>query len=151
MPVDNVSAITEQNTAATEQLTAASAQVAAAMESISSVTEQSSAAAEEVSASTEEMSASIEEISVSAQNLADTADNLSELVGKFMLREIRENCWDVMNCAMEFRSKCPGYNAQEKRCWLIEGTWCGGVKQGDAKSKRHRCMNCKAFKIMTAG
>ena len=146
--VDSVSAITEENTAATQELTASSVQVSNDMEGVASITEETSAAAEEVSASTEEMSASISEIAGSSKELADMADLLNEVVGKFKLKEIKEKCWDVMDCAMEFRTKCPAYNAEEVRCWLIPETWCGGVKQGDAKGKRHRCMNCKAFKIM---
>jgi len=78
------------------------------------------------------------------------SDGLNEIVGKFKLREIAENCWDIMNCGLEFRQKCPAFNAEEKRCWLLEGTWCGGEKQGDAKAKKHRCMSCNAFKQMTS-
>jgi hypothetical protein len=44
--------------------------------------------------------------------------------------------------------KCPAYKNPEKRCWLIEGTWCKGVKQGDARSKLANCMHCNAFKVM---
>ncbi|KNZ69210.1 methyl-accepting chemotaxis sensory transducer [Thermincola ferriacetica] len=146
--IDNVSAISHGNTAATEQLREASKQVALAMENIAAVTQQSSASAEEVSASTEEMTAAAEAIANAAGILAETADRLSETAGKFKMREITENCWDIMNCSMEVRGKCPAYKSNEKCCWLISGTWCGGVQQGDAKSKRHRCMNCEAFKVM---
>lgn len=146
--VDNVSAITEENTAATEELTAASVQVNGSMEGVASITEETSASAEEVSASTEEMSASIAEIAASSKELANMTDNLKEVVSKFQLREIKERCWEIKNCAMQFREKCPAYNAEEVRCWLIPGTWCGGVKQGDTKAKRHNCMNCNVFKFM---
>jgi methyl-accepting chemotaxis protein len=57
-----------------------------------------------------------------------------------------ERCWDIKNCSNEVRQKCPAYNSKELRCWLVEATWCGGVKQGDAKAKIHNCMNCEAFK-----
>lgn len=147
--IDNVSAITEENTASTHELASAREQVDASMRDVASVCEHSSAAAEEVSSATEEVSVSMKEIAVSAKSLADMAVSLNEIVGKFKLREITENCWDIMNCGLEFRRKCPAFNAEEKRCWLIEGTWCGGVEQGDAKSKRHRCMNCEAYKKMT--
>ncbi len=147
--INNVSVITEQNTVATQQLTAASNGVSTAMDSVASVTQQTSASAQEVSAATEQMSATVEQISTSAKTLSDMADSLNEVVGKFMIHEITRNCWDIMNCDMVFRKKCTAYQAEEKRCWLLEGTWCGGVQQGDARSKRHRCMNCKAFKAMT--
>lgn len=147
--VDNISEIAGQNAAAAESMTEASRRVAAAMETIASVTQESSASAEEVSASTEEMTASVEEISESARALAETADQLNELVGRFKITEIKENCWDIMRCSDEHKAKCPAYKSAEKRCWLIAGTWCGGVKQGDAKSKRHNCMNCQAFKEMS--
>lgn len=149
--IDNVSAITEENTAATEQMTASSSQVMNAMQNIAAISEESGAAAEEVSASIEETTASVEEIATSAKALAETADELKEIVGRFLLKKIEANCWDIMDCPDDRKAKCPAYNAKEKRCWLIGGTWCGGVQQGDAKSKRHRCMNCKAFKFMTRG
>lgn len=147
--IDNVSAITKENSASTEQLAAASYQVSSSIKNISNIAEQSSVGTEEVSASIEEVTASVEEIAVSSKILADMADSLNEIIGKFMLHEIKENCWDILNCKPEYRHKCPAFNAKEKRCWLIEGTWCGGVEQGDAKSKRKRCMNCNAFKMMT--
>ncbi len=147
--IDNVSAITEENSTASQQLNSASSQVATAMESVASITEETTASAEEVSASSEEMTASIEEMSAASKNLADMADNLNMIIGKFKLYEITDNCWDVVNCKLEYRQKCPAFESKEKRCWLIEGTWCGGTMQGDAKSKRKRCMNCQAFKKMT--
>lgn len=147
--IDNVSAITEENNASTEQLTAASYQVKSTMENVHCITEQNTQGAEEVSSSAEEVTASVEEIHSSAQNLAEMADNLNEIIGKFKLYEIADSCWDLMNCKLENRRKCPAFKSEEKRCWLIEGTWCGGVVQGDAKSKRKRCMRCKAFKKMT--
>lgn len=147
--INNVSAITEENTASTEQVSAASYQVSSCIEQLASIAEQSSVGTEEVSASIEEVTASVAEIASSSKILADMTDSLNEIIGKFMLHEIKENCWDLLNCKLENRHKCPAFNAKEKRCWLIEGTWCGGVKQGDAKSKRKRCMNCKAFKTLT--
>jgi len=146
--IDNTSAITQENTAATQELTAASEQVTSAMEGIAVITEETSASAEEVSASTEEVLISISEIANSSKEVADLADSLNAVVGKFKLREITERCWDIRNCGMEYRTKCPAYNAAEVRCWLIPGTWCGGIKQGDERAKRHTCMNCTAFKQM---
>lgn len=146
--VGRLNSIAQDNTGAAVKLSEASSQVSDAIENIAAVTEQSSAAAEEVSATTEEINASVEEISASAKLLASTADELNELVGQFKLKEIKVNCWDIMHCPDERMVKCPAHKSEEKRCWLIPGTWCGGVQQGDAKSKRHRCMNCKSFREM---
>ncbi len=147
--IDSVASITEENTAATEEMSAGAEQTTLAMQEIAKVAEDSAAAAEEVSASTEEMTASVEEIAASAQALEETADLMNELVGQFILKKINKSCHEVMNCNLELRKKCPAFNSEEKRCWLIPNTWCGGVQQGDVKSKRHRCMNCNAFKVMT--
>lgn len=146
--VENVSAISQQNTAATQQLSAGSSQVSMDMNNLASITEESSAATEEVSASTEEVTNSIQEMSNSSKKLSEMADNLKGLLSVFMVKEITENCWDIMNCPPELVEKCPAYGSDEKRCWLIDGTWCGGIQQGNSESKRQRCMNCKAFKKM---
>lgn len=81
--VNNVAAITEENTAATEEMSASAEQVNAAMQNIASISEESAASAEEVSASTEELTASIEEISASSEQLARMARELQELVAQF--------------------------------------------------------------------
>ncbi len=81
--VNNVAAITEENTAATEEMAASAQQVNSAMQSIASVSEESAAAAEEVSASTEELNASVEEISASSEQLAKMAQELQDMVARF--------------------------------------------------------------------
>ncbi len=81
--IENVAAITEQNTAATEQMAAGSDQAVSSITQISAVSEKSAAAAEQVSASTEEMTATIEEIALSAKALAKMSGNLNSLVEKF--------------------------------------------------------------------
>lgn len=59
-----------------------------------------------------------------------------------------KRCWDIMNCPTTSRQKCPGYNAEDTRCWTISGTWCKGVQQGDFRSKLRNCMTCQAFRVM---
>lgn len=81
--VNNVAAITEENTAATEEMSAAAEQANSSMQSIASVSEESAAAAEEVSASTEELTATIEEISASSEQLAKMASELQTMVARF--------------------------------------------------------------------
>lgn len=81
--VNNVAAITEENTAATEEMSAAAQQVNFSMQNVAAVSEQNASSAEEVSASTEELTASIEEISASSDQLARMAGELQNLVSKF--------------------------------------------------------------------
>lgn len=81
--VDNVAAITEENTAATEEMSASATEVNLAMQNVASISEGNASAAEEVSASTEELTASIEEISASSEQLAIMAQELQNAVSKF--------------------------------------------------------------------
>ncbi|MDT3698459.1 MAG: methyl-accepting chemotaxis protein [Thermincola sp.] len=81
--VDNVAAITEENTAATEEMSASATEVNLAMQNVASISEGNASAAEEVSASTEELTASIEEISASSEQLAIMAQELQNAVAKF--------------------------------------------------------------------
>ncbi len=60
----------------------------------------------------------------------------------------RQRCWEILNCPSASRQKCPAYQSQEDRCWLISGTWCKGMEQGDARSKLRNCMTCEAFKVL---
>lgn len=81
--VNNVAAITEENTAATEQMLAAAQQVNSSIQNVASVSEESAAASEEVSASTEELSASIEEVNGSSEQLSKMALELQTMVSRF--------------------------------------------------------------------
>lgn len=149
--IENVSAISQQNTAASQQLASGSTQVSLDMGNLAAITEESSAATEEVSASTEEVTNSIQEMASSAKDLSDMAENLKGVLGGFTVKEIDQNCWDIMDCPEDRAEKCPAHGSDEKRCWLIEGTWCGGVEQSDVEAKRKNCVNCKAFNTMLSG
>lgn len=81
--VNNVAAITEENTASTEEMSASAEQVNAAMQNMATVSEESASSAEEVSSSTEELTASIEEISTSSEHLSKMAQDLQNLVSQF--------------------------------------------------------------------
>lgn len=83
--VDNVAAITEQNTAATEEMSANSTQVENAIDNIAAIAMQSSASAQQISTSTEEITASTAEITGSAQSLSAMALELQGLVNRFKL------------------------------------------------------------------
>jgi len=144
--MDTVAAITQQNTASTEQISAGSSQVQVSIKDVARASQEISSAAEEVSATMEELTTSCEEVADSAERLKDTIDELNAMVGKFKLTKISKRCWEVKGCSNDIRSKCPAYRSEEERCWLMEGTWCGGVRQGDAKAKRRGCMRCEYFK-----
>lgn len=81
--VDNVAAITEENTAATEEMAAGSAEVTKSIDRISRVIETCSAASEEVLASAQEMGASAGEISSSASELKGMVEKLKESISTF--------------------------------------------------------------------
>lgn len=130
---------------ATEELNSQAGSFMSVINNISAVTEETAAGAEEVSSAAEEQSASVQQIASHAEALVKMADILREKATIFNLQEITINCWDVMNCPPERSAMCPAYQSSEKRCWVISGTWCGGVQQGDAESKRHNCMNCRFF------
>ncbi|MFA4827946.1 MAG: methyl-accepting chemotaxis protein [Thermodesulfovibrionales bacterium] len=76
-------------------------------------------------------------------------ENLQYTISNFKIHSNgNRRCWDILNCPMSSREKCPAHNAQEDRCWLISGTWCKGAQQGDARSKLRNCMTCEAFKVI---
>ncbi len=81
--VNNVAAITEENTAAAEEMSASAQQVNSSMQNVASVSEENASAAEEVSASTEQLTASIEEISASSEQLSRMAQELQDMVAQF--------------------------------------------------------------------
>jgi methyl-accepting chemotaxis protein len=147
--IDSVSTVVEESSAASQQMAASSQEVTKVIEKVAAVSEETSASAEEVSASTEEMSAQVEEVVALSEELTRMADDLKIAMASFQLQATSgARCWEVQKCSREIQAKCPAYQSGEDRCWLIPGTWCGGVLQGDAVSKRHRCMNCPAFSVI---
>ncbi len=74
-------------------------------------------------------------------------ENLQYSISSFTVHTNgNKRCWDIMNCPITSRHKCPAYNAGEHRCWQIAGTWCKGDQQGDFRSKLKNCMMCEAFR-----
>ncbi len=145
---DNVSSMVKEIAATAEVQSASVEEVTASVEDVSAISQQSAAGTQEASAAAEEQSASMEQLAKAAQELAGLSEELQLAASRFMLKPAGEytRCWDIKKCNDEIRHKCPGHEAKEPRCWLIEGTWCGGVKQGDARAKMHNCMTCEAFK-----
>lgn len=76
-------------------------------------------------------------------------ENLQYAISNFRIHpDGHKRCWEIMNCPTEVRYKCPAYNAEEDRCWLIEGTWCRGAQQGDFRAKLRNCITCEAFRVI---
>lgn len=121
-------------------------------EKISSEIQEISASAEEILATNTEVTATVEKQSLVAKEIAEVANNylddvdeLMQEIATFNYKKITESCWDLMNCPDETREKCPAYLNEDRRCWLIAGTWCGGEVQKDLTRKQDRCVTCKFF------
>lgn len=54
-----------------------------------------------------------------------------------------EGCWIAKNCRSE---KCPAYKNDNRRCWLISGTFCRNEIQGTYYHKINACRKCDFFK-----
>jgi len=160
--VEDMNRVTGQVGIATKEQAAGSAQILKAVENMNSMTQQVAnatseqkrggelvvKAVENISDIARDNLTSVQQMSKAAENLTFQAETLQRAISVFKTAEITTNCWDILHCAMEFRTKCPAYQNPEKRCWLINGTWCKGVLQGDARSKLANCMHCQAFKVM---
>ncbi len=59
----------------------------------------------------------------------------------------QQNCWDFKKCPEDRKKICPALiqNAG-KKCWIVTGTMCGGVKQGSMTEKLDKCHACEFFK-----
>ena len=55
----------------------------------------------------------------------------------------KEWCWDALSCD---KKKCPVRIKKDYRCWLIAGTLCGGMVQGEFIKKFGDCISCKVYK-----
>ena len=146
--VSGIATMVQEIAAAAQEQSASVEEVTASVEEVSSISEESAAGTEQTSAATQEQSASMDLLVNAAQDLARLSEELQMEVSQFRLKSADDHipCWEIKKCSNEVRQKCPAHNSKETRCWLIEGTWCGGVRQGDAKSKLHNCMTCEAFK-----
>jgi hypothetical protein len=74
------------------------------------------------------------------------------------------NCWEVKNCGRQPQGKnvellglCPATTEQRldgthngvnagRACWVVAGTFCGGVEQGTFTKKYRNCKECNFFK-----
>ena len=51
-------------------------------------------------------------------------------------------CHDYLHCG---QPSCPAYGSEEKRCWLILGTHCAGLKIGAYPEKVDFCKSCEVI------
>ncbi|MGB9892482.1 response regulator [Thermodesulfovibrio yellowstonii] len=52
-------------------------------------------------------------------------------------------CWDYTQCG---HVNCPEYGSPEKRCWLVVGTHCKGMKIGSYPEKADACKLCEVVR-----
>jgi signal transduction histidine kinase/DNA-binding response OmpR family regulator len=52
-------------------------------------------------------------------------------------------CWDYTQCG---HVNCPEYGSPEKRCWLVLGTHCKGIKRGSYPEKADACRLCEVVR-----
>lgn len=87
------------------------------------------------------------EIRSFSEETLNNIENLHRAINTFRLpTNGAGRCWEITGCPETERHRCPAYNSQEVRCWLISGTWCKGAKQGDFNAKIRNCMTCDAYK-----
>ncbi len=76
------------------------------------------------------------------------------------------NCWEFKKCEREPTGKlvgelgvCPASTNEQlngahgganagRACWVIAGTFCGGVVQGTEAHKQHNCWKCDFFQAV---
>jgi len=160
--VEDMNRVTSQVSIAAKEQATGSTQIMKAVENMNSMTQQVAnatseqkrggelvvKAVENISDIARENLGAVQQLAKASENMTYQAESLQRAVSIFKTADININCWDILHCATEFRFKCPAYQNAEKRCWLINGTWCKGVQQGDARSKLANCMHCQAFKVM---
>jgi len=143
----DVANMVQEIAAAAQEQSDSVEEVTASVEDVSTIIEESAAGSQQTSATAEEQARSMDELLNQAKELAVLSEELQMSTSHFMLKSASEyeRCWDIKKCKLDIQEKCPGYESPEPRCWLVQGTWCGGVKQGDARAKIHNCMTCDVF------
>ncbi|MEW6586984.1 MAG: response regulator, partial [Nitrospirota bacterium] len=79
---------------------------------------------------------------------ARMAEGLAEYFGKPVETFLREpefagkpiRCWEYVKCG---QPTCPAYGSTEKRCWMILGTHCAGMKVAAYPEKVDFCKGCE--------
>jgi hypothetical protein len=54
------------------------------------------------------------------------------------------NCWEVINCSYDVRSKCPAQPDMGRECWKVTGTLCMcSSHEGDKRSLSDKIVVCR--------
>lgn len=53
-------------------------------------------------------------------------------------------CWEFFKCG---KTKCPAFEKEKLKCWLVEGTHCRNEIQGKFLNKIVKCIDCEVFKV----
>ena len=146
--IGDVASMVQDIAAAAEEQSASVEEITSSIMMVSAVSEESAMGAQEASDAAKLQTSYMGELTQSVQELSSMAEGLQLSSSQFSLRSLdkEQRCWEIKNCSNEAREKCTAYMVPEARCWLLEGTWCGGVEQGDAKAKIHNCSKCEVFK-----
>ena len=101
----------------------------------------------------EEKNRAIQETS---EKLQCALDNLSTLIQQ-VIREKRldirfhnpflKKCYEIKGCTT---TDCPCHGREADRCWMIEGTYCGGEVQGTYAKKLESCSECEVYREATS-
>ena len=68
---------------------------------------------------------------------------------KRSLDKSTEPCWEIRNCPEEWRENCTAWEFNAGYfCWLINGTFCRGLYQGNWERKIELCRQCEVFLSM---
>lgn len=59
-----------------------------------------------------------------------------------IIKESEIKCWEMKKCG---KKDCPAYLHPGGRCWLLAGTMCGGVVQGEFAVKYKSCTECEVY------
>jgi len=57
-------------------------------------------------------------------------------------------CHEYIHCG---QPSCPAYDSEDRRCWLILGTHCSGLKIGAYPEKVDFCKNCEVIQKLVLG
>jgi hypothetical protein len=78
----------------------------------------------------------------------------------------KHNCWEFKKCERQPGGRltgelgvCPastydglsgihGGSRSGRACWVVAGTFCGGVVQGTEAQKEHNCWKCDFFQLV---
>jgi len=84
-----------------------------------------------------------------AEKLAEYFDKPIELFLKepsYLGKPVK--CWEYVHCG---QTSCPAYGNRERRCWLICGVHCKGVKVAKCPEKAEYCVACEIIENLVVG